>query len=119
MVERARFSKLGQQLELVVDINRHMPGSDQLDAADGGASRFFRGPPHAHRAGFGPDTLRETFWTYWKIYETYPNGKLAYSCYRAFALAAQLRAGRQVSRLSEGNSRRFQKESSGKMSVSS
>ena len=43
------------------------------------------------QAYFSAGRLYETFWTYWKIYQEYPNGKLAEdSCYGAFALAAQL-----------------------------
>ena len=38
----------------------------------------------------------EAFWTFWKIYQDYPNGKLAEdSCYGAFALAAQLSRARK------------------------
>ena len=43
------------------------------------------------QAYFAAGRLYEAFWTFWKIYEDYPNGKLAEdSCYGAFGLAAQL-----------------------------
>ena len=89
---REQVRKSGQQLELIVDINRRIQDLEnertQLEAIPDFSEDLLMRIAQAY---FSAGRLYETFWTYWKIYETYPNGKLAEdSCYGAFALAAQL-----------------------------
>ena len=84
--------KAGQQLELVVDINRRIQDLQdertQLEAIPEFSEDLLMRIAQAY---FSAGRLYETFWTYWKIYQQYPNGKLAEdSCYGAFGLAAQL-----------------------------
>ena len=89
---REQVRKAGQQLEMVVDINRRIQDLQnertQLEAAPDFSEDLLMRIAQAY---FSAGRLYETFWTYWKIYQKYPNGKLAEdSCYGAFALAAQL-----------------------------
>jgi TolA-binding protein len=89
---REQVRKSGQQLELVVDINRRIQDlqseRSQLEAIPDFSEDLLMRIAQAY---FSAGRLYETFWTYWKIYQEYPNGKLAEdSCYGAFALAAQL-----------------------------
>ena len=89
---REQVRKAGQQLEIVVDINRRIQDLQnertQLEAAPDFSEDLLMRIAQAY---FSAGRLYETFWTYWKIYQEYPNGKLAEdSCYGAFALAAQL-----------------------------
>jgi TolA-binding protein len=89
---REQVRRAGQQLELVVDINRRIQDLQnertQLEAVPDFAEDLLMRIAQAY---FSAGRLYETFWTYWKIYQQYPNGKLAEdSCYGAFGLAAQL-----------------------------
>ena len=89
---REQVRKAGQQLEVVVDINRRIQDLQnertQLEAVPDFSEDLLMRIAQAY---FAAGRLYETFWTYWKIYQEYPNGKLAEdSCYGAFALAAQL-----------------------------
>ena len=89
---REQVRKAGQQLELVVDINRRIQDlqneRSQLEAIPDFSEDLLMRIAQAY---FSAGRLYETFWTYWKIYQEYPDGKLAEdSCYGAFALAAQL-----------------------------
>ena len=89
---RGQVLKSGQQLELVVDINRRVQDLQnertELEAIPDFSEDLLMRIAQAY---FSAGRLYEAFWTYWKIYETYPDGKLAEdSCYGAFALAAQL-----------------------------
>ena len=89
--KRSQLIKAGQG-ELVVDINRRL--RELQDAR----SLLEQTPDFSEdllmrlaQAYFSSNRFYEAFWTYWKIYQDYPNGKLAEdSCYGAFALAAQL-----------------------------
>ena len=89
--QRNQVIKTGQ-LELVVDINRRIEDLQNERALleqtpDFSEDLLMR----VAQAYFGSNRFYEAFWTYWKIYQDYPNGKLAEdSCYGAFALAAQL-----------------------------
>ncbi|HEY5743702.1 MAG TPA: tetratricopeptide repeat protein, partial [Terrimicrobiaceae bacterium] len=88
---RSQVLKSGQ-LELVVDINRRIRDiqneRNQLEAVPDFSEDLLMRIAQAY---FSTGRLYEAFWTFWKIYEDYPNGKLAEdSCYGAFALAAQL-----------------------------
>ena len=82
----------GGQIELVVDINRRIQDLQNERALleetpDFSEDLLMR----IAQAYFGEKRFYEAFWTFWKIYQDYPNGKLAEdSCYGAFALAAQL-----------------------------
>ncbi|HEY5779208.1 MAG TPA: tetratricopeptide repeat protein [Terrimicrobiaceae bacterium] len=91
MLWRSHVLKSGQ-LELVVDINRRIKDLQnertQLEAVPDFSEDLLMRVAQAY---FSTGRLYEAFWTFWKIYEDYPNGKLAEdSCYGAFALAAQL-----------------------------
>ena len=89
--QRNQLIKAGQ-VEFVVDINRRI--RELQDAR----SLLQQTPDFSEdllmriaQAYFSSNRFYEAFWTYWKIYQDYPNGKLAEdSCYGAFALAAQL-----------------------------
>jgi hypothetical protein len=89
--QRAQLIKSGQ-VEFVVDINRRIQDLRSERAAleetpDFSEDLLMR----IAQAYFGSNRFYEAFWTYWKIYQDYPQGKLAEeSCYGAFALAAQL-----------------------------
>ena len=89
--QRNQVIKTGQ-LEFVVDINRRIEDLQNERALleqtpDFSEDLLMR----VAQAYFGSNRFYEAFWTYWKIYQDYPNGKLAEdSCYGAFALAAQL-----------------------------
>jgi TolA-binding protein len=89
--QRNQVIKTGQ-LELVVDINRRIEDLQSERALleqtpDFSEDLLMR----IAQAYFGSNRFYEAFWTYWKIYRDYPNGKLAEdSCYGAFALAGQL-----------------------------
>ena len=89
--QRGQVLKAGQ-LELVVDINRRIHDlQDQRTLLETTPDFSEDLLMRIAQAYFSAGRLYETFWTYWKIYEDYPNGKLAEdSCYGAFALAAQL-----------------------------
>jgi tetratricopeptide (TPR) repeat protein len=89
--QRNQLIKAGQ-VEFVVDINRRI---QQLrnerslleEMPDFSEDLLMR----IAQAYFSSNRFYEAFWTYWKIYKDYPNGKLAEdSCYGAFALAGQL-----------------------------
>jgi TolA-binding protein len=89
---RGQVLKSGQQLEAVVDINRRIQDLQnertQLERIPDFSEDLLMRVAQAY---FSAGRLYEAFWTFWKIYEDYPNGKLAEdSCYGAFALAAQL-----------------------------
>jgi TolA-binding protein len=89
---REQVRKAGQQLEVVVDINRRIQDlqneRSQLEAIPDFSEDLLMRIAQAY---FSTGRFYETFWTYWKIYQEYPNGKLAEdSCYGAFGLAAQL-----------------------------
>jgi TolA-binding protein len=88
---RSQALKSGQ-LEFVVDVNRRIQDLQneriQLEAAPDFSEDLLMRIAQAY---FSAGRLYEAFWTFWKIYEDYPDGKLAEdSCYGAFALAAQL-----------------------------
>ncbi|HVQ20962.1 MAG TPA: tetratricopeptide repeat protein [Terrimicrobiaceae bacterium] len=89
--QRTQLIKSGQ-VEFVVDINRRIQDLRSERAAleetpDFSEDLLMR----IAQAYFGSNRFYEAFWTYWKIYQDYPQGKLAEeSCYGAFALAAQL-----------------------------
>jgi tetratricopeptide (TPR) repeat protein len=91
MRQRSQVIKAGQ-VEFVVDINRRIQDLQNERALleqtpDFSEDLLMR----IAQAYFGSNRFYEAFWTYWKIYQDYPNGKLAEdSCYGAFALAAQL-----------------------------
>ncbi len=89
---REQLRKSGQQLELVVDINRRIHDLQNERTQLEGIPDFSEDLlMRIAQAYFSAGRLYEAFWTYWKIYQEYPNGKLAEdSCYGAFALAAQL-----------------------------
>jgi TolA-binding protein len=89
---REQVRKAGQQLELVVDISRRIQDLQnertQLEAIPDFSEDLLMRIAQAY---FSAGRLYEAFWTFWKIYEDYPDGKLAEdSCYGAFGLAAQL-----------------------------
>jgi TolA-binding protein len=89
--QRNQVIKSGQ-VEFVVDINR------RIKELQDERSLLEQTPDFSEdllmriaQAYFSSNRFYEAFWTYWKIYQDYPNGKLAEdSCYGAFALAAQL-----------------------------
>ena len=89
--QRNQVIKAGQ-VELVVDINRRIQDLQSertllQETPDFSEDLLMR----IAQAYFGSHRFYEAFWTFWKIYKDYPNGKLAEdSCYGAFALAAQL-----------------------------
>jgi TolA-binding protein len=91
VAKRNQLIKAGQ-LDLVVDINR------RIQELQDERSRLEQTPDFSEdllmriaQAYFSANRFYEAFWTYWKIYQDFPNGKLAEdSCYGAFALAAQL-----------------------------
>ena len=89
---RSQVLKSGQQLELVVDINRRVADLQNERTRLEGIPDFSEDLlMRIAQAYFSAGRLYEAFWTYWKIYQDYPHGKLAEdSCYGAFALAAQL-----------------------------
>lgn len=82
----------GGQFEFVVDINRRIQDL-QADR------EVLKGIPdfsedllmRIAQSYFASKRFYEAFWTFWKIYQEHPKGKLAeQSCYGAFALAGQL-----------------------------
>ena len=89
--QRNQVIKAGQ-VEFVVDINRRIQDLQNErtlleETPDFSEDLLMR----IAQAYFSAGRLYEAFWTFWKIYQDYPNGKLAEdSCYGAFALAAQL-----------------------------
>ena len=89
--QRNQVIKAGQ-IELVVDINRRIQDLQNErtlleETPDFSEDLLMR----IAQVYFSSRRLYEAFWTFWKIYQDYPNGKLAEdSCYGAFALAAQL-----------------------------
>ena len=91
MRQRNQVIKAGQ-VEFVVDINRRIQDLQNERALleqtpDFSEELLMR----IAQAYFSSNRFYEAFWTFWKIYTDYPNGKLAEdSCYGAFALAAQL-----------------------------
>jgi TolA-binding protein len=89
--QRSQVLKAGQ-IEFVVDINRRIQGLQDERALLEGTPDFSEDLlMRIAQSYFAAGRLYEAFWTFWKIYQEYPNGKLAEdSCYGAFALAAQL-----------------------------
>jgi TolA-binding protein len=91
MSRRNQLIKTGQ-LEFVVDVNRRVQElrderSLLEETPDFSEDLLMR----IAQAYFSANRFYEAFWTYWKIYQEFPNGKLAEdSCYGAFALAGQL-----------------------------
>jgi TolA-binding protein len=89
--QRDQLIKAGQ-MEFVVDINRRIQDLQEERSVleqtpDFSEDLLMR----IAQAYFNSNRFYEAFWIYWKIYEDYPNGKLAEdSCYGAFGLAAQL-----------------------------
>ena len=72
---REQVRKSGQQLELVVDINRRIQDlqneRSQLEAIPDFSEDLLMRIAQAY---FSAGRLYETFWTYWKIYQEYPDG---------------------------------------------
>ncbi len=95
--QRNQLIKSGQ-VEFVVDINRRIRELQDArnllqQTPDFSEDLLMR----IAQAYFSSNRFYEAFWTYWKIYQDYPNGKLAEdSCYGAFALAAQLEQDAQA-----------------------
>ncbi|HEY5952900.1 MAG TPA: tetratricopeptide repeat protein [Terrimicrobiaceae bacterium] len=89
---REQVRKSGQQLELVVDVSRRIQDLQNERTQLEGVPDFSEDLlMRIAQAYFAAGRLYEAFWTFWKIYEEYPDGKLAEdSCYGAFGLAAQL-----------------------------
>jgi TolA-binding protein len=91
LAKRNQLIKTGQ-LEFVVDINRRVQELRDARALleqtpDFSEDLLMR----IAQAYFSANRFYEAFWTYWKIYQDFPEGKLAEdSCYGAFALAGQL-----------------------------
>jgi TolA-binding protein len=89
--QRSQFLNAGQ-VEFVVDINRRIQDLQNErglleEMPDFSEDLLMR----IAQTYFASGRLYEAFWTFWKIYQEYPKGKLAEdSCYGAFALAAQL-----------------------------
>lgn len=89
--QRSQVIKAGQA-ERVVNINRRLQDLQNErtlleKAPDFSEDLLMR----ISQTYFAAGRLYEAFWTFWKIYQEYPNGKLAEdSCYGAFGLAAQL-----------------------------
>ena len=89
--QRNQFIRTGQ-VEFVVDINRRIQDLQEerglLEQTPDFSEELLMRIAQTY---FSSNRFYEAFWTFWKIYQDHPNGKLAEdSCYGAFALAAQL-----------------------------